>query len=73
LTLIATVPVGDSPGWSELADGDRLCLTANTRSDDLSFVSVAERKEVARLKLGDGPKHITVARVPTDVLAKLKR
>jgi DNA-binding beta-propeller fold protein YncE len=68
LTLIATVPVGDSPGWSELADDDRLCLTANTRSDDLSFVSVAERKEVARLKLGDGPKHITVARVPAEVL-----
>ena len=68
LTLIATVPVGDSPGWSELADGDRLCLTANTRSDDLSIVSVAERKEVARLKLGDGPKHITVARVPSDVI-----
>jgi len=72
LTLIATVPVGDSPGWSELADGDRLCLTANTRSDDLSIISVAERKEVARLKLGDGPKHITVARVPAEVLAKLK-
>lgn len=72
LTLIATVPVGDSPGWSELADGDRLCLTANTRSDDFSIVSVADRREVARLKLGDGPKHITVARVPNAVLAALR-
>ena len=73
LELIATVPVGDSPGWSELADRDRLCLIANTRSDDLSFVSLAARKEVARIKLGDGPKHITVARVPSSVLARLKR
>ena len=73
LTLIATVPVGDSPGWSELADRDRLCLIANTRSDDFSIVSVAERKELARLKLGDGPKHITVARVPSSVLAALPR
>ncbi len=69
LTLIATVPVGDSPGWSELADRDRICLLANTRSDDLSFVSIAERRELARLKMGDGPKHITVARVPASVLA----
>ena len=68
LKLLAAVPVGDSPGWSELADNDRLCLTANTKSDDFSIISVAERKEVARLKLGDGPKHITVVRVPAAVL-----
>jgi len=73
LELIATVPVGDSPGWSALADGDRLCLTANTRSDDVSIVSVAERKELVRLKLGDGPKHITVARVPVAVLAQVRK
>ena len=72
LALIATVPVGDSPGWAELADHDRVCLIANTRSDDLSFVSVTARKELSRLKMGDGPKHITVARVPTAVLARLK-
>jgi 6-phosphogluconolactonase (cycloisomerase 2 family) len=69
LTLVATVPVGDAPGWAELADSDRVCLIANTRSDDLSFVSIAERKEVTRLHVGDGPKHITVARVPASVLA----
>ena len=69
LTLIATVPVGDSPGWAELAEDDSVCLTANTRSDDLSFVSLAERKELARIKVGDGPKHITVAPIPAKVLA----
>jgi DNA-binding beta-propeller fold protein YncE len=69
LTLIATVPVGDAPGWAELADHDRVCLIANTRSDDISFVSVAGRKELARLKVGDGPKHINVAPIPAKVLA----
>ena len=49
LTLIATVPVGDGPGWAETADDGRVCLIANTRSDDLSFVSIADRKEVLRL------------------------
>jgi DNA-binding beta-propeller fold protein YncE len=72
LTLIATVPVGDAPGWAELADHDRVCLIANTRSDDISFVSLAERKELARITVGDGPKHITVSRVPVAVLEALK-
>jgi DNA-binding beta-propeller fold protein YncE len=72
LTLIATVPVGDSPGWAELADNDRVCILANTRSDNVSVVSVAERKELVRFRTGDGPKHITVAKVPADVLAQMR-
>jgi DNA-binding beta-propeller fold protein YncE len=72
LTLIATVKVGDSPGWSEIADRDRLCLVANTRSDDLSFVSIPDHKETARIRVGDGPKHITVAKVPAAVLDAFK-
>jgi DNA-binding beta-propeller fold protein YncE len=72
LSLIATVPVGDGPGWAETADGGRTCLIANTRSDDLSFVSIAERKEILRLPVGNGPKHITMARLPADVVAAIK-
>ena len=68
LTLIATVAVGDSPGWSEFADHDRVCILANTRSDDISFVSVADRKEIARIHTGDGPKHISVAQIPDAVV-----
>jgi len=66
--LIAQIPVGDAPGWSELADQDRLCLAANTRDDTLSFISIADAKEVLRLPVGNGPKHITVARVPANIL-----
>jgi DNA-binding beta-propeller fold protein YncE len=68
LTLIATVPVGDAPGWAEMADHDRVCLVVNTRSNDLSFISLAEHRELVRLKLGKGPKHIAVARVPAAVI-----
>lgn len=73
LTLIATLKVGDAPGWSETADGGRLCLVAYTRSDDLSVISIPDRAEVARLKMGRGPKHITVARVPTAVIRGVRR
>ena len=71
LTLMATVPVGDGPGWAEVSEDGRLCLIANTRSDDLSFVSITDRKELLRLKIGNGPKHITVARIPASVVAAI--
>ncbi len=72
LTLIATVPVGDAPGWAETADSGRVCLIANTRSDDLSFVSIPARTELLRLRIGNGPKHITMAHVPAAVVAAVK-
>ena len=50
-----------------------VCASSRTtRSDDLSFVSIADRKEVLRLPIGNGPKHITVARVPASVVAAAK-
>lgn len=77
LALIATVKVGDAPGWSEIAGDGRLCLIANTRSDNLSIISITERAEVMRLAMGNGPKHITVARIPLSVIeafsARLRR
>ena len=58
--------------WAEMADQGRVCLVANARSDDLSFVSVADRKELLRLPIGNGPKHITVARLPAPIVAAVK-
>jgi hypothetical protein len=72
LTLLATIPVGDAPGWAETADGGRLCLIANTRSDDLSIISIADRTEILRLPVGDGPKHITIAAIPAAVVAAVR-
>lgn len=72
LKVIATIPVGDAPGWAVLADSDRVCILANTRDDSVSFVSVRDAKETARVKGGNGPKHITIARVPDEVVAKTK-
>ena len=72
LELLATIPVGDAPGWAEIADQGRLCLITNTRSDDVSIISITERKEILRLPTGDGPKHITVVRIPSSVVAAVK-
>ena len=72
LELISTIPVGDAPGWAETGANGRVCLIANTRSDDLSIISIADRKELVRLPIGDGPKHITVGRIPASVIAAFK-
>jgi DNA-binding beta-propeller fold protein YncE len=54
LTLVATIPVGDAPGWAEVAEEGRTCLIANTRSDELSIIDIAKGAEVARLAIGNG-------------------
>ena len=68
LSLIATVPVGDGPGWAEVSRDGSFCLVTNTRAHDLSIIAIASRSEVARVPMGKGPKHITMARLPTDVV-----
>ncbi len=64
LELIATVATGDGPSWAELSVDGRLCLLPNTRSDDVSVVDLRLRREIARLPVGRGPKHISVGLIP---------
>ena len=72
LELVTTIPVGDAPGWAEVSENGKFCLVTNTRSDDLSIISIDQRKEIVRLPIGDGPKHITIAKVPQSVIAAVK-
>jgi DNA-binding beta-propeller fold protein YncE len=73
LSLIATVPAGDAPGWSEITEDGRYCIVTNTRSDDISIVSIADRAEAARVKAGRAPKHITMAQVPVSILQQVSK
>jgi DNA-binding beta-propeller fold protein YncE len=68
LELLATVPVGDAPSWAALDAAGELCVLANTRSDDVSLVSMRALEEVARLPAGRAPKHVTIGPVPAAVL-----
>jgi YVTN family beta-propeller protein len=72
LSLIATIPVGDGPGWAEVTGDGRFCVVTNTRAGDLSIIDIASRSEVARVPMGKGPKHITIARLPTAVIDAVK-
>ena len=64
----AVVEVGDKPSWAISGPGDRHCFVANTGDGTLSVVSYGERREVARVKVGLGPKHLEVGEVPLSVL-----
>jgi hypothetical protein len=67
LAPTAIIEVDDAPGWAAITPDGRHCFVANTRADTLSVISIAERREVARLKGGDGPKQIEAAELPDAV------
>ena len=62
-TFIAT---DDAPGWAANGPDGKHCFVPNTRADTLTVVSYAQRKEVARIRVGDGPKQIEAARLPEE-------
>lgn len=66
---LAYVPAGDAPGWAAISPDQKYCVVPNTRGDDVSIVSLAEQKEVARLRAGRGPKHVRMGTVSEATLA----
>jgi YVTN family beta-propeller protein len=65
---LAIIEGDDAPGWAATGPDGRHCFVANTRADTLSVISYAQRREVARIEAGDGPKQIEAARIPETVL-----
>lgn len=59
----AIIDVDDAPGWAAMGPGGKRCFVANTRANTLSVISVGKRREIRRLRVGDGPKQIEAARL----------
>jgi YVTN family beta-propeller protein len=68
LAPIAFIDVDDAPGWATVGPNGRHCFVANTRAGTVSVISFAKRREVARIKVGNGPKQMEAARIPASVL-----
>ena len=64
------VDVGDMPSWSISGPDDEHCFVANTGDGTVSVVSYAERREVARVQVGLGPKHLELGDVPVSLLRR---
>jgi 6-phosphogluconolactonase (cycloisomerase 2 family) len=58
------IDVADAPGWATTGPGGHRCYVTNTRADTLSVISYRKQRELARLKVGDAPKHVETGRVP---------
>ena len=61
LTLLGTVPVGREPNWVAFSRDSRFAYVSNRRDNTLSVISLAQRKEVARLQVGEFPQRMTTA------------
>ena len=65
LQLLGTVPVGREPNWVVFSRDSRYAYVSNRRDNTLSVISIPDRKEVARLKVGEFPQRMTTTVVAT--------
>lgn len=56
--LLGHVLTGLCPNWVTFSPDGRYCAVSNSGSDDCSIIDVRTRKEVARIKVGKGPKRL---------------
>jgi len=74
LELAAIIPVGEQPAEAETSTDGRYCLVTNRgpgpHADTLSVISYAQRREVARIAVGNRPQEETEADVPDSVLQR---
>ncbi|MGH2795438.1 MAG: YncE family protein [Actinomycetota bacterium] len=68
MSLVATIPVDDAPGWAETSPDGSSCYVASTRANTVSVVSYETLSLVAEIPTDAGPKYLTSAHVPESVL-----
>jgi len=61
LKLVGTIPVGKEPNWVAFSHDGKYAYVSNRRDNTLSVISLADRKETARIKDGEFPQRMTVA------------
>jgi YVTN family beta-propeller protein len=62
--LLGKVAVGKCPNWITFSPDGRYCCVSNSDSNDCSILDTRTRQEVARVKVGKGPKRLLALTVP---------
>lgn len=62
--LSEEIPTGKCPNWVAFSPDGKYCCVSNSGSDDCSIIDTKTRREVARVKVGKGPKRLIVLQVP---------
>jgi YVTN family beta-propeller protein len=57
------IPTGKCPNWITISPDGNYVAVSNSASDDCSIVDVNTRREIARIKVGKGPKRLLAVRV----------
>jgi len=58
------IPVGKCPNWIAFSPDGKYCAVSNSDYNDCSIIDTHTRREVARVKVGKGPKRVLVLNVP---------
>jgi YVTN family beta-propeller protein len=58
------IPTGECPNWVSFSPDGKYSTVSNSASDDASIIDTKTRREVARIKVGKGPKRLLVVNVP---------
>ena len=61
--LSPEIHTGACPNWITLSPDGRYCCVSNSGSDDCSIIDARSRREVARVKVGKGPKRLLAVNV----------
>jgi DNA-binding beta-propeller fold protein YncE len=68
----AIIPVGDQPAEAETSSNGRVCFVTNrgpgAGGDTVSVISFARRRQIARIRAGDGPIEMSAGAIPLTVL-----
>lgn len=62
--LSPKIKVGSGPNWVTFSADGRYCCVSNTGSNDCSVIGTRERRELARIKVGQAPKRVLALTVP---------
>jgi YVTN family beta-propeller protein len=62
--LSSEIPTGRCPNWITFSPDGRFVAVSNSDSDDCSIIDTRTRREVARLKVGKGPKRLLALQIP---------
>jgi len=64
--LSKEIPTGKCPNWVAFSPDGKYCVVSNSESDDCSIIDSQTRQEVARIRVGRGPKRLLAVSVPPD-------
>jgi YVTN family beta-propeller protein len=62
--LSPEIHTGACPNWIAFSPDGHYCAVSNSGSDDCSIIDTTSRREIARVKVGKGPKRLLAVDVP---------